>query len=390
MRIFVINVGSATLKFSVLEFPAGTVIAKDQVAIESGRVDEALRRVQASGVLPRIDAIGHRVAHGGETFRETTRVDVSVIEAIEANAPLAPLHNPPAVSGIRMAMAAWPNIPQFAVFDTGFHAQMPPHAAHYAVPEAWRRVGVRRFGFHGTSHKYVMERVGRALHRDPGELRILSCHLGNGASICAIEHGVSVDTSMGMSALEGLVMGSRSGDVDPGMAAHLNRVLGLSAREVEMALYTDSGLTALSGLGHDMRQIEAAASRGDGRCQLALAVFAYRVRKYIGAYAAAMGGVDALAFTGGIGENSAGTRERVCERLSFLGIELDPQANARVDLHGFEAPEIQLEGAPVSILVMQAQEQWMIAQEVYRLLVDERAPQTGRVMKGLEQEISRE
>ena len=374
MRIFVINVGSATVKFSVLEFPAGTVIAKDQVAIESGRVDEALRRVQASGVLPRIDAIGHRVAHGGEAFRETTRIDGSVIEAIEANAPLAPLHNPPAVSGIRMALAAWPDTPQFAVFDTSFHAHMPPHAVHYAVPEAWRRVGVRRFGFHGTSHKYVMERVGRALGRDPAELRILSCHLGNGASICAIERGISIDTSMGMSALEGLVMGSRSGDVDPGMAAHLNRTLGLSAREVEVALYTESGLMALSGVGHDMRQIEAAALRGDARCQLALAVYAYRVRKYIGAYAAAMGGVDALAFTGGIGENSAGTRERVCERLSFLGIELDPQANARIDLQGFEAPQVQRAGAAVAILVMQAQEQWMIAQEVYRLLVDARAP----------------
>ena len=370
MRILVVNVGSSTVKFSVTELPAGATQRKNELRIEGDDARQALGRIpQLLGASAgEIDAVGHRVAHGGEAFRHAVRIDASVLRAIESLNPLAPLHNPPALAGVRMAMAAWPAVPQVAVFDTSFHADMPPHAAHYAVPEAWRETGVRRFGFHGTSHKYVMEKAAQALGKDPRALRILSCHLGNGASVCAIEHGVSVDTSMGMTPLEGLVMGSRSGDVDPGMAAHLHRALGLAPTAVEESLYRHSGLAALSGRGRDLRDIEAGAAGGDARCELALSAYAYRARKYIGAYAAAMGGLDVLAFTGGIGENSPRMRRRICERLGFLGVTLDERANASLRLRGFEAPQIHARSAPVAVLVMQAQEQWMIAQEVYRLL----------------------
>ena len=371
MRILVINVGTATVKLGVFELPAGITLAKQELAIQGDTVAPALARVSetlsALGISA-IDAVGHRVVHGGEAFREAVRIDPSVIRAIETLNPLAPLHNPPALAAMRMMLAAWPDAAQVAVFDTSFHAGMPSHAAHYAVPEAWRRSGVRRFGFHGTSHKYVMERVGQALDEDPRHLRILSCHLGNGASVCAIEHGVSVDTSMGMTPLEGLVMGARPGDVDPGIFAHVERQFGLQPPAIESALYHDSGLAALSGRGRDLRDIDAGAAEGDPRCELALSVYSYRARKYIGAYAAAMGGLDVLAFTGGIGENSAAMRHRICDRLGFLGIALDQEANAAVRLQAFEAIAIHAPSGSVRVLVMQAQEQWMIAQEVHRLL----------------------
>jgi acetate kinase len=311
MRILVINVGSSSVKLSVTELPAGAQVFKADLPLGSETVEAVLasipRLLEAQRVSG-IDAVGHRVAHGGDRFREAARIDDALLAEIEALNVLAPLHNPPAVAGIRFAQLRWPDVPHVAVFDTAFHADMPAAATTYAVPEEWRRAGIRRFGFHGSSHKYVMERVARALEVSPAELRIVSCHLGNGASVCAIERGRSIDTSMGMTALEGLVIGSRSGDIDPGVAGHVHRTLGLSLEEIEDALYRRSGLVALSGRGNDLRDIEAAAAQGDGPAQLALTVYAYRARKYIGAYAAAMGGLDVLAFTGGIGENSASMR----------------------------------------------------------------------------------
>jgi len=375
MRILVINVGSSTVKLSVTEMSAGAQIFKAELPIGKKNVEEVLGSIPAllqAERVPAIEAVGHRVAHGAERFREATRIDDSVLTAIESLSPLAPLHNPPAIAGIRVARACWPGVPQVAVFDTAFHGDMPPQATTYAVPEEWRQAGVRRFGFHGTSHKYVMERVAEALEASPRDLRIVSCHLGNGASLCAIERGVSVDTSMGMTPLEGLVMGSRSGDVDPGLAGHLHRVLGISAEEVEDALYRRSGLAALSGLGNDLREVEAAAAEGDTRAQLALAVYAYRARKYVGAYAAAMGGLDVLAFTGGIGENSASMRRRICDRLEFLGLRLDEEANSALHLEGFEAAELQHAHSRVRVIVTQTREQWMIAREVHHLLARER------------------
>lgn len=382
MRILVINMGSSTVKLSVTELPAGDPLFKAELPIGKRDVEDVLRTIPAlleAEKVPRIEAVGHRVAHGAGRFREATRIDDSVIAEIESLNPLAPLHNPPAVAGIRVARACWPDVPQVAVFDTAFHGGMPPQATTYAVPEEWRQAGVRRFGFHGTSHKYVMERVAEALEVSPRDLRIVSCHLGNGASLCAIERGVSIDTSMGMTPLEGLVMGSRSGDIDPGLAGHVHRALGLSAEEIEDALYRRSGLAALSGRGNDLREVEAAAAEGDTRAQLALAVYAYRARKYIGAYAAAMGGLDVLAFTGGIGENSASMRRRICDRLEFLGLRLDEEANSALHLEGFEAAEIQHAHSRVRVIVTQTREQWMIAREVHRLLAQERIPRIGDV-----------
>ena len=379
MRILVINVGSSTVKLSVVELPAGDQIFKAELPIGKQEVEAVIGSIPTlleAKKVARIDAVGHRVAHGADRFREATRIDDVVIAAIESLNPLAPLHNPPAVAGIRVARARWPDVPQVAVFDTAFHGDMPPQATTYAVPEEWRQTGLRRFGFHGTSHKYVMERVAQALEVSPRELRIISCHLGNGASLCAIERGVSIDTSMGMTPLEGLVMGSRSGDIDPGLVGHVHRVLGLSVEEIEDALYLRSGLAALSGRGNDLRQVEAAAAEGDTRAQLALAVYAYRARKYIGAYAAAMGGLDVLAFTGGIGENSASMRRRICDRLEFLGLRLDEEANSALHLEGFEAAELQHAHSRVRVIVTQAREQWMIAREVHRLLVPERIART--------------
>lgn len=371
MRILVINVGSSTVKLSVTRMPGGNQAFEAELPLRDAEVADVLGTIpallEARGVGA-LEAVGHRVTHGAGRFREATRIDDAVIAAIESLSSLAPLHNPPAVAGIRMARASWPDIPQVAVFDTAFHADMPAHATAYAVPEEWRRSGVRRFGFHGTSHQYVMQRVAEALGVAPRDLRIISCHLGNGASLCAIERGVSVDTSMGMTPLEGLVMGSRCGDIDPGIAAHVHRTLGLSPEEFEDALYRRSGLAGLSGRGNDLREIEAAAAKGDSRAQLAIDVYAYRARKYVGAYAAAMGGLDVLAFTGGVGENSAGMRRSICDRLEFLGLRLDESANAALHLEGFVAAEIQHAQSAVRIIVTRAREQWMIAQEVHRLL----------------------
>ncbi len=371
MRILVINVGSSTVKFSVFDMQTGQQCLKNELEFGTGSIDATLQRIPAmlahAGETC-IDAVGHRVAHGGGRFRETARIDDDVIAAIESFSSLAPLHNPPALLGIHVASACWINTPQVAVFDTAFHSSMPAHASTYAVPEAWRKAGLRRYGFHGTSHKYVMERVALALDASVTDLRIISCHLGNGASVCAIDRGVSVDTSMGMTALEGLVMGTRSGDVDPGVFGYLQRSFGLSNEAIEHALYNESGLAALSGLDNDLRRIETAAAQGDARAQLALNVFAYRTRKYIGAYAAAMGGFDVLAFTGGIGENSASMRRRICDRLQFLGLSLDEDKNASPCLDDFAAPEIQQAHSRIRVIVTQTREQWMIAREVQRLL----------------------
>ena len=369
-RVLTINAGSSSVKFAVYDTSASRQLFKSELErVES--VDEAVRRIpallKAQGIaVP--DAVGHRVAHGGEKLRDACAIDAGVIAAIEACVPLAPMHNPSALAGIRAAAEAWPGVPQVAVFDTAFHRTIPSRASTYAVPRAWRDAGARRYGFHGTSHKYVMLRVAEELKTRPEELRIVSCHLGNGASACAIERGESVDTSMGMTALEGLVMGTRPGDLDPGLFAHLERTLGLSGAEVERSLYHESGLAALSGAGPDMRDIERRAAEGDRDAQLAIQVYAYRVRKYIGAYAAAMRGIDALAFTGGIGENSASMRRRICSGLEFLGLALDEDRNASVRLAGSEALQIQSDTSRVRVLVTRTREQWMIALETARIL----------------------
>jgi acetate kinase len=395
MKILVFNAGSSSLKFGMFDLAqADRRIVKGEFAqfgtqgcalrffIDGETAAEQQRQVAAHSVedafafVPGLlrewecgapDAVGHRVVHGGAYFRTATLLDEDVLRQLEDCTALAPLHNPVSLATIQLSRAAWPALPQVAVFDTAFHQTIPDYAYTYAVPSEWRALGLRRYGFHGTSHHYVALHVASELRRPVAELRIISCHLGNGASVCAISHGVSIDTSMGMTPLEGLVMGSRAGDVDPGLFAFLARELGLDAPTIEHRLNHDSGLQALCGT-NDMQAIEARAAAGDADAQLAIRVYAYRVRKYIGAYAAALGGVDVVVFTGGIGEHSADMRRRVCERLEFLGLYLDDERNRAPDLAGFAAPQIQATDSQVRVLVTRTNEQYMIAREVQQLL----------------------
>lgn len=395
MKILVINAGSASLKFGVFDLDlADSRIFKGEFAQftpegcvfdyrsggEQGEqhtrsesvisVSDAITHLPS--VLQEFDcadfaAVGHRVVHGGDRFRSATLIDDDVLQQIDACTPLAPLHNPVALQAIRLSRQLWPGVPQVAVFDTAFHHTMPDYASTYAIPQQWRQRGVRRYGFHGTSHHYVAQHCADSLHQPLAQLRLISCHLGNGASVCAINHGQSVDTSMGMTPLEGLVMGSRSGDVDPGLFTFLQRELGLDATAVEQQLNQASGLVALAGT-NELPAIEARAVAGDAAAQLALQVYAYRVRKYIGAYAAAMGGVDVLVFTGGIGENSADMRRRICERLAFMGLLIDEDRNRNPPLADFAVAAMHSRDARVQVLVTRTNEQFMIACEVQRLL----------------------
>lgn len=370
MRILSLNAGSATLKFGVFDPASASPLIEatiDHPAVDEAAFDDIELRLRDAGIGV-IDAVGHRVAHGGPCLSEAASIDADVERKIQAAAVLAPQHNPVALAGIRLARERWPGLPQVAVFDTAFHARMPEQATAYAVPQAWRDAGVRRYGFHGLSHQHVLEAVSGALQRVPDQLRIVSCHLGNGASVCAIDRGRSIDTSMGMTALEGLVMGTRSGDLDPGIPGFVVRTFGMDPAQVEAALYHDSGLKALSGIGSDLREIEAQASQGHIGARTALQVHAYRVRKYIGAYAAAMGGCDAVAFTGGAGENSPVLRRRILEGLEFLGLRLDDARNASFGASGAEVAELQSSGSPVAVLAVRAREQWLIARETAAVL----------------------
>ncbi|MGC4024610.1 MAG: acetate/propionate family kinase [Mesorhizobium sp.] len=403
MNILVFNAGSSSLKFSVFEVSAATAETlkgaferfrdgqcdfrfrkadvDEKGSIDCADIEAALERIPA--ILPRfgltsIDAIGHRVAHGGATFAGPATLDDKSIAAIEELTPLAPLHNPASLQAIRLSRKLWPNVPQVAVFDTSFHLTNPPFATTYAVPKKWRDAGLRRFGFHGTSHKYVAHRAAEEIQRPLSDLQIISVHLGNGASACAVNRGASMDSSMGMTPLEGLVMGTRSGDVDPGAFGFLARQFGLSAQQIEDALYSDSGLKGLTG-SSDMRDIEASAANGNAEAQLAIEIYAYRARKYIGSYAAAMGGLDAVVFTGGIGENSPSMRRRICDGLNFMGLSLDYERNQSVDLANYAAPQIQSYGSRVRVLVTETAEQLMIARETAAALkrpdpVDVRIP----------------
>jgi len=322
---------------------------------------------RARGAGPaRLIGVGHRVVHGGDRFSASTLVDDEVIAAIREFARLAPLHNPANLAGIEAVSAVRPELPQVAVFDTAFHHAMPACAFRYAVPEEWyTRYGVRRYGFHGTSHRFVSEKAAALLGRPPGELRLVTAHLGNGCSAAAIRDGVSVDTTMGMTTLEGLVMGTRSGDVDPGVFAYLASQTGQTSAEVTQVLNTRSGLLGLSGVGNDMRTVEAAAARGDERARLALEVFVHRLAKAIAGLVINLGRLDALVFTGGIGENSPVVRGLVLRRLGFLGLAEDPEANAG---HGRSTGGRISRPGPVQALVVPTDEELMIARDTARLI----------------------
>jgi acetate kinase len=352
--VLVVNAGSSSLKYQVLDAESGETAASGIVeriggagrlrhtthgqtheqdvtctdhaeALDAAR--SALREHGPDLASLGLFAVGHRVVHGGPEFTEPVLVDDDVLAVIQELVPLAPLHNPANLEGIKGARTAFPDVPQVAVFDTAFHQTLPPAAHTYAVPASWRdRHRVRRYGFHGTSHQYVSRRTAELLGREPGECNVIVLHLGNGASACAVLGGRSVDTSMGLSPLEGLVMGTRSGDVDPALGAYLHRVAGLDATAYDEALNKASGLKGLAGVS-DLREVESRREAGDDAAALAVDVMVHRLRKYVGAYAVTLGRVDAIAFTGGIGEHSDLVRGAVLEGLGILGVELDRRAN---------------------------------------------------------------
>ena len=379
MRILVINCGSSSVKYHLINLPddervlTGKVESIGESGGEFETHDQALLHVVAECGDASIDAVGHRVVHGGEKFIDPTIIDSSVLAEIDACSIDAPLHNPYNLLGITIAQTHWPSVPHVAVFDTAFHVRMPRRAREYAIDaETAAKYRVRRFGFHGTSHEYVAGVAASALNSDVTQLRIVTLHLGNGASACAVEYGKSTETSMGMTPLEGLVMGSRSGDVDAGVVLSLWRSGDFTVEEMDELLNRKSGLKGLSGIGNDLREIEDAAEQGNDRARMAINIFAHRARKYIGAYASAMGGLDAVVFTGGIGENSATMRRRILQRLEFLGLTVDEDLNrdASVDTSA-NSFIISDASSRVRAVVVKTDEALMIARQSRRVISEE-------------------
>ena len=363
MLVLVLNAGSSSVKYQLVDSDTGEHLAGgivEEVVDHAAALGDVVAEVERFG-RP-IEAIGHRVVHGGAVFTEPVRIDDDVIETIRELASLAPLHNPANLAGIEAARATWPTLAQVAVFDTAFHRTLPPAAYRYAVPTSWyEQHGVRRYGFHGTSHDYVSTRAADVLGRPRDELDLIVAHLGNGASITAVEHGRSVETSMGLSPLEGLVMGTRSGDIDPAVIGHVAAAGGRSEAEVLAELNRSSGLLGLCG-DSDMREITARIAAGDEAADLALDVFCHRIRKYVGAYVAVLGGCDALVFTAGIGEHSPLVRARVCAGLGVFGIALDDDRNERSEL------VISRDDASTAVLVVPTDEEHAIAEQTARVV----------------------
>ncbi len=396
MNILVVNCGSSSLKYQLIDSAAEEVLAKglcERIGIDGSQLvyqkegcekektlapmpthEEAISLVlnalmnEKSGViksLSEIGAVGHRIVHGGEKFSESTIIDDEVMKAIEACNDLAPLHNPANLIGIRACQELMPGVPMVAVFDTAFHQTMPDVAYTYGIPyEYYEKYKVRRYGFHGTSHSYVSKRTAEIVGKPYDQMKIIVCHLGNGASISAVNCGKSVDTSMGLTPLEGLVMGTRSGDLDPAIIDFVGKKEGLSLDEMNEVLNKKSGMLGISGVSSDGRDLEAAAETGNKRAQLALDVFDYRVIKYIGAYAAAMNGVDAIAFTAGIGENNIKMRKDVCSSLTYLGVKLDEEKN---NVRG-EERIISADDSKVQVLLVPTNEELAIARETLALV----------------------
>ena len=398
MKILVINSGSSSLKFKLFVLPELSVSATGLIEEIGDERSPARLRYQTcsadtrtisktlhltehrqaisamtellreSGTMNDVDdlaAIGHRVVHGGEDFHEPVLLDATVIHTIEELVPLAPLHNPANLAGIRVSRELAPDTPQVAVFDTAFHQTIPEHAYLYALPrKLYKNNKVRRYGFHGTSHGYVAEQAAKHIGRPLNELLVISLHLGNGASAAAIHNGKCIDTSMGLTPLEGLIMGTRSGDLDPAILFYLSRETGLDMDGLDRMLNKQSGLKGICG-ENDMRQITESASRGDNRAQLALTMFCYRLKKYIGSYMAALGGVDCLIFTGGIGENSSLVRKMSCEGLQPFGITVDPIKN---DQRHHNTYAIQTGESNTKILVIPTNEELEIARQTLQVI----------------------
>lgn len=391
MKILVVNCGSSSLKYQLIDIQNEELIAiglaerigiegsvvihetvgKEEVVIEDTMKDhkaaikivlDALTNSEYGAIksMDEISAVGHRVVHGGEEFTSSALITDDVKNEIERCANLAPLHNPPNLMGINACQEILPNVPMVAVFDTAFHQTMPPESYMYALPyELYEKHSIRRYGFHGTSHKYVAYRAAEILGKPVEDLKIVTCHLGNGASMTAVDGGKSVDTSMGLTPLEGLVMGTRCGDIDPAIVPFLAQRENLSFSEIDNLMNKQSGVLGLSGISNDFRDIGEAASKGNERAQLALDVYYQRVRKYIGSYAAVMGGLDAIVFTAGIGENSIETRKECCRGLEFLGVEID---DAKNDIRGKETI-ISPDSAGVKVLLIPTNEELAIARE---------------------------
>ena len=371
-QIFVVNSGSSSIKYQLVDVETEEVALSgliERIGEPGSSVadhEDGMRQVlDRLGLAEQIVAVGHRVVHGGSIFDRATLVTAEVEGQIDELSALAPLHNPANLQGIRAARRALPHVPHVAVFDTAFHQTLPAAAYTYAIDaELAEKHRVRRYGFHGTSHKYVSEQAAIFLDRPLSELKTIVLHLGNGASVAAIDGGVSVETSMGMTPLEGLVMGTRSGDVDPAVLIHLHRQAGLDFDELDTLLNRRSGLLGLTGSG-DMRDVQDAASRGDSTAEAALAVYRHRVRRYIGAYIAHLGGLDALVFTAGVGENNVLLRRRTLAGLEFLGIAIDQDRN---ELVSKKARFISPDGSPVAVLVIPTNEELEIARQVEALV----------------------
>ena len=363
MRVLVVNAGSSSVKLSLIGADDAALLERELAAPHS-RVDPDELRAALGEGLGEVDAIGHRIVHGGERFREPVLIDRGVEDALRALVEMAPLHQPKSLSALDAVSASLPGIPAVACFDTAFHATLSPAAYTYALPARWReRWPIRRYGFHGLSHAWVARRVPQLLGQDPSELRIVSCHLGAGASLCAIAAGRSVDTTMGFTPLEGLVMATRSGSVDPGLLLWLMEHTGMAEAELAEALEHESGILGLAGSA-DMREVVAQAESGRREARLALDVYVHRLRGAVAAMAATLGGLDALVFTGGVGENSAGIRATVAADLAFLGVGIDGRLNDAAA----EDVEITAAGAAARTLLIHAREDLEIAGQVRRRL----------------------
>lgn len=397
MKIIVLNCGSSSIKYQLFEMPSQRVIAKGlvdkiglkgslvkheredgiKVTLEGEIFDHKLGIEYVLGILlsekygsikdlEEINAVGHRVVHGGERYGNSVRINDSVIEALEETVDLAPLHNPPNLDGINAITELMPNVPQVGVFDTAFHQTMPKHSFLYGIPYSlYQKHGVRRYGFHGSSHKFVANKAAEFLKKPMNELNLITCHLGNGASIAAVQNGKSIDTSMGMTPTEGLIMGTRSGDLDIGALFHIIKKEEIDLATANTLINKHSGMLGISGVSSDMRDIETAAEEGNERAQMALKMYQYRIKKYIGSYAAAMGGVDAIVFTGGVGENDWVTRQNAVEGLEFMGVELDKSKNT--GMRG-KTMAISTDASKVSVLVIPTNEELVIASDTFEIL----------------------
>ncbi|MBQ9178311.1 MAG: acetate kinase [Prevotella sp.] len=397
MKILVLNCGSSSIKYALYDMDDRSVMAQggiERVGMEGAFVKVKLpngekrtiehdipehtegvklifslltdKAIGAIKSLEEIDAVGHRMVHAGEKFAHSVVIDDEVIKAYEECIDLAPLHNPANLKGVNAVRSLMPNMPQVGVFDTAFHQTMPKHAFMYALPyELYEKYGIRRYGFHGTSHRYVSARACEYLGLDYEKQRIITCHIGNGGSVAAIKNGKCIDTSMGLTPLEGIMMGTRSGNVDAGALVYLQKKLGLSADELSDLLNKKSGMLGISGISSDMREVREAAENGNERAKLAISMYTYCIKKYVGAYAAAMGGCDIIVFTAGVGENQDIVRELVCTDMEYMGVEMDVEKNSKIRA---EEAVLSMPESKVKIVLIPTDEELMIASDTMSLV----------------------